>query len=234
MTKFILDINNPMKRGFDDYKKANTMAIRNTLNIQAALTRKNAIEIIKEDFTLRNSFTEDSISFKKTRSKSIPKMESKAGALQRAKYMRLQELGGQRPDLDGRTSIGQADARIGRSKRKVVSKSLYITAVKKKIVRGPFKKKFKSSKAKKTAALFVAQKKKLFIKRNNNIYSVQSIHKSGGKVKTRISHIYSIQTRPLHIKPSPWLEPASRKPARDGENIFRSQIHKMLKNKKII
>lgn len=230
MAKFILDIEDSIKTGFTDFKKANTLAIKNTLDTQAGLTRRNAIKKIQDNFTLRNTFTKRNIRFEKTEGNVISKMESRVGATQPASYMRLQELGGQRPDADGRTAIGQAMSRTGQNRRKPVSRSLYIQKISKKIVRGPFKRNLKTSRSRSVASMFVAQKKKLFIKRNNNIYRVSSIFASGGKVKSQIEHFYNIQTKAIHINPDPWLEPATLKPARDGFNIYKSQIKKLWKN----
>jgi len=234
MTKFILDIDDKITPGFTNFKEANIRGIRNTLNTQAALTRRNAVKTIKQDFTLRNTFTVRQIQFDKTSETDISRMEAVIGATKRAAYMELQETGGQRPDSDGRTAIGQDDARIAGSGKKPVSKSLYMRRVGKKIVKGPFKKNLKTSRSKTVAAMFVAEKKKLFVKRNNNIYKVRSIFKSGNKVNANLTHIYNIQTGPIIIKSEPWLLPATFKPARDGANIYKSQMKKLWKDGDLI
>lgn len=230
MTKFILDIDDKITPGFVNFKKANIQAIQNTLNIQAALTRRNAIKNVKDNFVLRNTYTTRNIQFEKTSEKNISKMESRVGALDRADYMKTQELGGQRTDSDGRTAIGQKGARKAQSRGKPVVKSLYVRRIGKKIVKGPFKKNLKTSKSKIVAAMFVAQKKKLYIKKNENIYFVNSIYSHGGNIKADIKHIYNIQTRPLVIKADPWLLPATFKPARDGANIYKVQIRRLWKD----
>ena len=234
MAKFILEIDDKITPGFENFKKANVIGIRNTLNVQAGLTRRNAIRNVQDEFILRNRFTKSQVQFEKTNSSIISTMESRAGATKKADYMKLQELGGQRPDFDGRTAIGQKKARVGGSSRKPVSRPLYMQRVKKKIVKGPFKKNYKTSKSKMVASMAVAEKKKLFIKRGDNVYRVISFYRSGrNNIKARLQHLYNIQTKPIHIDAEPWLLPATVKPARDGHNIYKSEMKKLWRDGKI-
>lgn len=230
MAKFILTIEDGVNKGFTNYKEANIKGVRNTLNTMAALTRKNAIKNVKNNFTLRNTYTTKNIIFKKADKTIIAGMESQAGALKRAKYMKLQEEGGQRPNVDGRTAIGQKNARKGNSSRQVVSRNYYIKRIAPRIVRGPFKKKFKSSKAKMVASMHVAHKKKLFLKRGGNIYRVSSVFSSGGHTKAKLDHLYHITTKQIFIDREPWLLPATKKPVRDGPNIYKSSMKKLWKD----
>ena len=55
-----------INRGFIDINKASNMAARNTLNIIAAITRKNFVKNVQDNFTLRNKFTVGNIRFEKT------------------------------------------------------------------------------------------------------------------------------------------------------------------------
>jgi len=232
--KLILD-DRGLRRGFVNFKSANIVAVKNTLNIAAGLTRRNAVANVKKDFILRNSWTVRNIQFEKVNTNKIKKMESRVGATSRAGYMADQESGGQRKrSSTGNTSIGQKYARQGQSKNRPVSKSKYISRVGKKIVKGKMSKNYTSHKARFVAVMAKAYQKKLFIKRGQNIYRVANFTASGGRVRAQLQHIYNIVEKNIYLAPEPWLKPATVKPARDIFNIYKSQLRKLWKDGKII
>lgn len=225
-----------LARGFVDIPKACITALKNTFNVQVALTRKNGIAEIERDFILRNDFSKKSIAFDKCESESIPTMQASVGALQRAEYLALQHEGGIRRSKKGsKLAIAQETARGG-SRRRLVSKQFYMNKLKSKMVRGKTKRShnFKSKKARLVAMAYVAKQNNLYVKHNNSIFAVTSFSKMRNRVKFKSKHLYNVGERTAKIKSRPWLITSAQKPAADGQAIFNSQVKKLLAQKKII
>ena len=151
-------------RYFADLKKASSIAAKNTLNIVAALSRRNYVKNVKDNMILRNTFTTRQIRFTKTESENISTMESKVGATDKADYLRLHEESGRRRSKRGSAlAIPQPYARGG-SRNRLVTRSFYLKKLKSKKVRGKFKKNFKSKKAMNVARAYVAYREKKILK----------------------------------------------------------------------
>lgn len=223
-----------LERGFVDIPKACAIALKNTLNVQVALTRKNSITEIKQDFILRNNFSEKSIAYDRCKTDDISTMQASVGALTRAEYLELQHEGGLRRSKKGsKLAIAQDEVRGG-SHRRLVSKQFYMTKLKSKMVKGKFKKNYKSKKAQAVARAYVAKRENKFLKYNNNIFLVTSFSKMRKRVKFKSKHLYNVGERTAKIKRKPWLTTSAQKPAADGQAIFNSQVKKLLAQKKII
>ncbi|MDD5006453.1 MAG: hypothetical protein PHS33_08170 [Candidatus Omnitrophica bacterium] len=224
-----------LARGFVDIPKACATALKNTFNVQAALTRKNGIEEIKQDFIIRNNFSEKSIAYDRCKTDEISTMQASVGALTRAEYLALQHEGGQRRPkaLFKKLAIPQ-DAARGGSRKRLVSRSHYLEKIAGNVVRGRFKKHYKSKKAQAVARAYVAKQNNLFLKYDNNIFSVTSFSKFKKRVKFKSKHLYNVGERTAKIKGKPWLTTSAQKPAADGQAIFNSQVKKLLAQKKII
>ena len=223
-----------INRGFIDLQKASNMAARDTLNIIAAISRKNYVKNVQDNFILRNTFTVRQIRFEKTDSLNINEMITRVGATEKASYLKLHEESGRRkPKRGSSLAIPQRAARGG-SHRRVVSKSHYLRILKNKTVKGKFRKNFKSRKAQNVARAYVAFQKKLYFKYSDNIYLITSFAKSGKRIKFRKKHIYNVSQRSTHIKQTKSLEPAIQQPIRDSQNIYNSQMIKLLRQKNII
>lgn len=218
-----------LSRGFGDFKTANKIAVRNTLNTAAALTRRNAINKVKKEFTLRNTFTVRSIQFEKVQSNTISKMVSRAGALERASYMDTQETGGRRARKGSVTAIPQKNSRMGSSSSRIVSKARYISKIQPRIIKGSHSKVMPSHRAYGVSQMAMAYKKKMFLKRRNNIYFVESFVSRNGRVRARLKHLYNIQEKPLNIKKEKWLEPSTKRPSENLDKIYRGQLRKLWK-----
>lgn len=222
-----------LTQGFVDIGKAMQIAGMQTLNIQAALTRRNSHKEVENEFTLRNTFTKRNIQFQKTELKKISDMQSSAGATERADYLELQHMGGlRRPKAGSKLAIAQSAARGG-TNRRLVSREFYIKKIKNQTVKG--KTKFRSKKAAAVAGAYVAYKQKKFFKHNENIYKVTSFRKSkGGQVRFKKKHFYNVSERTTKVKRNPWLYRSSQQPAKDGQSIYNSQVKKLLRQKNII
>ena len=241
MAQFILQLDDRgLKAGFVDFKKANALALTRTLSIQAALTRKNAIKNIKEDMTLRNTFTTRNIQFDKAQETSVTSQAfravARAGATKRAPYMALQETGGRKKTRTGApVAIGQRAARLGSSKN-VISKRYYLRKMRQNnMVTSSKSRKYSSRKARNVARMAVAFEKKKFIKSGDGIFEVTSFQAGKGrrpKIKMRL--LYTTGHENVIIRPKPWLLPATRKPVADGPNIYKSQLKKLFRSAKII
>jgi hypothetical protein len=223
----------PLIRGFKDFGAANKQAIRNTLNIAVSLSRRNAIENIRKNFTLRNTYTEKSIAYDKADQSEIKDMQAAVGARPRAYYLETQEEGGLRKKKDGKTgpvALPMREVRGGRSMSQTVTKSKYISKIKRQIIRGKFRNNKLSVKARNVASMFAAKRLNKYIKRGSDIFSVIGIEKIGrNRIRARLAHLYSIDRKPIRVRARPWLQPAIQKPARDLPYIYRAQLKKQWK-----
>jgi hypothetical protein len=222
-----------LQRGFVNQKKAGEIAARNTLNTVAFLSRKNALKKVESNFTLRNNFTKRNIRVEKINPvHSLKDMQSSIGATDRAGYMELQDKGGiRKPKRSGNLAIAQLAARGG-SKNKVVSRNLYLKNIKNRIVKWP-----SSGHSKKSRIIRMAKKAydlDKFIVYKKNIYRITEFRKSKNNVYFKKQHVYNLSQRNARIKARPWLGPSTRKPVQDSQNIYNSQIKKLLRQKDII
>jgi len=223
-----------INRGFVDIKKASNIAAKNTLNIVAAISRKNYVTNVKRKMILRNTFTTRNIRYTKTETENIALMESRVGATEKASYLKLHEESGRRKSKRGSNlAIPQTFARGG-SHRRPVSRSYYLRRLKSKKIKGKFKKRFRSRRAMGVARAYVAHREKKMVKYSDNLYLVSSFRKINKKVKYKKRHLYNVSEKSVYIKRLPMLAPAIIQPAKDAQNIYNSQMKKLLKSKEII
>jgi hypothetical protein len=218
--------------GFVNTRLAAGIASKNTLNILAALTRKNYLKNVESSLILRNTFTRRNIQFDKTDFVKISRQVTRAGATEKASYMELQELGGLKKSKSGNNLAMPQIAARGGSKRRLVLKSNYLRKIQRKTVRWPKGKGSKKSRTIKVAA--IAYKKQMFMNYGKNIYLITSFNRINNRIRFNKRHIYNVSQRNARIKPNPMLLPATRKPIRDAQNIFNSQMKKLLRQKQII
>lgn len=223
-----------INRGFVDLEKASVTAARNTLNVMAALTRRNYLENTKRDLILRNNFTQRNIKFEKAEGNYISLLKSEVGATTEARYMELQEEGGiRKPRTGSGLAIPQVQARGG-SRRRTVGRNYYLRKLKSKGIKGKLKKNFQSKKAITVARAYIAFSKNKILKYSGNIYSVASFKKSRNRVKFKMNHLYNLSQKSAKISHKPMLENATIKPVKDAQNIYNSQMNKLLRSKEII
>lgn len=211
-----------------DMKSLMLRAAKNTVNMQAALTRRNALENIQQ-FTLRNTFTKRQIQYTPCQDEnpqSFSQIQSHVGATEKAPYMERQEKGGIHSNPNGGpVAIPTVQARGG-SIKSPVQRKMYRSKIQPKII------KYNPTSASTPASALVkaarqAYQTKGFLKYNKNIYKIVSFSKTGDKVNFELEMIYFRGLTSTVTKQAPWLQPASLKPAQDGQAIFNSQIEKL-------
>ena len=218
-----------LHRGFVNIQKANQIATSNTLNSMAFLSRRNAINIIKEQFIIRNRFTESQLQVNKA-AESMPlnAMQSSFGATEKADYMLLQNEGGNRkPKRGAALAIPQIPARMG-SKKRTVSKNEYLRTIKKQMIKGQIQNPG-TRKSNTVARAYVAFNQKKYLRYDDNIYKIISFKKSRNHIHFRKKHIYNIQHKNPKIKATNWMEKSVERPISDAQNIYNSQINKLLR-----
>ena len=108
-----------------------------TVNVQAALTRKNAVKLVQDNFTLRNNFTTSQIQFEQmpqTRFISLDKITSRVGITEKADYMARQETGGVRKNESGNNLAIPTNRARGGNRGSPVLKNNYLTKLKKQTI----------------------------------------------------------------------------------------------------
>jgi len=200
-----------------------------TVNVQAALTRKNAVQIIQDNFTLRNNFTKSQIQFEqmpKSRFISLDKIASRVGVTEKADYMARQETGGVRRAAGGNNLAIPTNRARGGNKGSPVLKNHYLIRLKK-VDGGGYSAEGYSYRAWLVRKAAVAAKHGLVMRHNNKLFTVQNFEKSGGRVSFKMNQLYGLDKEETVTPENPWLRPASEKPAQDVESIFISQMKKL-------
>lgn len=212
----------------EDMKKVMLKAASNTVNMQAALTRKNAIRDLPNHFILRNTWTQRSIAYDKAPENptAFEEIASHVGARERAPYMARQENGGKhRPANGGQLSIPTNAARGG-SHSSPVQRPMYRNKIHKKMIKyNPTQKNSAGSSL--VAAAASAYRENRYLKYGKNIFRVKTFHRTGDSVKFDLEMIYFRGKSSTETKQEAWLRPAAIKPAEDGQKIFNSQMNKL-------
>ncbi len=227
----------PMVRGFKDFNTANKTAVRNTLSQAAGMSRKDGVAKIKQDFTLRNDFTVRSVVYDKATQTEIRDMAATVGALRRAYYMEQQELGGtrkhgKRGDKILNTGLPMKPTREGESPARPVSTLYYVQKIKRQMVsRGGFKRQGLSPAARSVAQMYVGWKNNLYVKRNLDIFRVDTFERRGrDSIRARMTHLYSIHLQPIRVTKHQWLEPSVKRASSNLANMYIWQLKKQWKS----
>jgi hypothetical protein len=227
MALYKLDIDTQKaNHGFVNIQKAIGIASKNTLNTIGFLVRKNAIKNINDNFTIRSNFTQRNIQVEKTDYIKPSRQVVRVGATQKASYMELQETGGIKQGKNGILTMAQDGARDGSNKRRV-NKSYYMRKVKRNIINWDNGKGTRRSRL--VAAAYMAKKLNKFLSYKSNMYQITSFQSINGRANFKKRHLYNFSQKSANIKSRAWLEPATRKPIADAQNIFNWQIGKLLK-----
>lgn len=231
MEKFTIDITKPnalakaTEKILESVQTKTTKAAINTVNIQAAMTRKNAIKNIHEDLTIRNTFTERSIVFTQCpkNTKDYNKIQSQVGALERADYMERQEEGGKRKPKNGtHLAIPTTKARGGVNTNLIRKKYKLgqIQTVKADNSNRNFRSKL-------VAKAFIAWKENKVISYNKGIFAITNFQKNKDTVSFEMHKIYTTNYTETKTPATPWLEPATLYPAEQQQNIFNNEMKKL-------
>ena len=197
-------------------KKSIPHATRFTLNNLAYKSQQEAQKLTEKDFINRNKFTKKSLRFEKANGINIRKMNSFVGSV--ADYMRLQEEGG----LSKSKSVPSLGSRVSKNEKKMVSRAKYISKMG--LIKGKYSKKG-SKGSQYIAKLYAGLKEKKAVKIGNSLYQVNSIKRSKGRIKPKITKLYTINQR-LRVKPVKILE-RSVKYATSRGKVDREFLHNL-------
>jgi len=208
-----------------------------TVNVQAALTRKNAVQIVQDNFTLRNNFTKSQIQFEqmpKSRFISLKDIVSRVGITEKAGYMARQETGGVRSAPGGNNLAIPTDKARGGNKGSPVLKKNYLSALKNKTVSVDFegasyyRGDYDSASYRLTKAAYIAFKNRKMLRYYRGLYTINDFVKKGDdRISFKMDLIYNFKKKETFTPENQWLWPASEKPAKDVMDIFISQMKKL-------
>lgn len=213
-----------------DAEKKCIQACINTVNIQAATSRKNAIENTKQNFTIRSPFTEKNIVYTQCPRgvTDINAIQSEVGATTRADYLkRLEEGGTRKPKKGERLAIpttllrGTDTAKVSPDKymRKIIRNQIVGTEKKSGISR--------PKKSRIVAEAYIANKHNLFFRHKKSIYQVTSFKKSGDSISFDKKLIYNLKFEKTETPAEPWLKPATDQQAAEAQQIYNYQLDKL-------
>lgn len=209
-----------------DAKKSFITAGVATVNIVAAIARKNAQSNISKNFTTRNTFTVNSVRFTQA-SKSVTRLsdiKSETGITERAGYMARQETGGTKRSGTGANLIIPTTTARGGSNAKTVRQKYYWSSIKPKLVtsnrRG-------SRKASLVARASIAARTGGFVRNKDIIFKVSNFRFTRGAPKFKLTPILNLKHRTTQTPQTEWLAPASETAAQDMQAIFNAQMDRL-------
>lgn len=207
----------------EDAQKTVLKACIDTVNTQAGMTRKNAIQNIQSNFITRNKFTTGSVRFTQCPKnvKRLDDVEASAGITDRSEYMVRQEKGGKHTNKNGgQLGIPTSYARGGNFKNKV-RQGYRLSNMQ--TVKGPFQRSG-SKKSETVARAFVSKNEKKVIRYDNQLFQVTSFRKKGDNIQFQMKEVYTFKYKSTTTQAKPWLEPATVIPLKQGQNIFNSKM----------
>jgi hypothetical protein len=219
----------------DDMKEQLIKGAIATVNVKAAVARKEAIKNIEIHFITRNTFTIRQVQFTPMPegNHALSAIQSTIGITEKAPWMARQEEGGEHKPSKGSTLAIPTDvARGGSATRPVVSQMRVGKIGKRRRVHGKSKRNYKSEKARRVSRVAIAYKKRLLLPwggtgDNRNLHAVVSFKKNSGKVEFETEQVYRFDLRKTKTKSQPWLIPACEKVEKDSQKIFNSQMKKL-------
>jgi hypothetical protein len=218
-----------------DLKENLVKAAIATVNVKAALARKEAIKNIKGDFIIRNNFTTAQVQFTPMPEGryAISAIRSVIGITEKAEYMARQEEGGEHTPSKGKTlAIATDVARGGSVRSPVISPMRVGKLTKRRRVHGHTDREYKSQKAFNVARAFVAFTEGLFLPwggsgDQRNLHEVVSFERAGDRARFDTMQVYKFDKEKTITPPQPWLLRASEKVDADSQQIFNSQARKL-------
>ncbi|MGL4982142.1 MAG: hypothetical protein ACRC4W_04730 [Treponemataceae bacterium] len=231
LTKYALEDPNAMKNLTIDLKEKLIEGATATVNIQAAIARKNAIQSVKTKFTNRNSFTSRQVQYDKQQAGryNLDKIQSKVGITEKAGYMELHETGGTKTN-DGKQINIATDVARGGNRSSMVKQKNYLNKLSGRTLKGSFAKKVKSKKARTIARAAIAAKEKLVMNFRKSLFEISNFKKlKSGKVSFKKKMIFNRKFTQVKIEKKPFFHEACKEPAEDGQAIFNKQMDKIMK-----
>lgn len=196
----------------------------NTVNIVAAVAKKNAAKEMESKFTLRSNFTQKGIAFTQCRRSvsSLSDIKSVVGIDEKRGYMARQETGGEKKSPSGANlMIPNTKARKGGNATRVAPKYYYPA------IKANFQKRSSKSKTALAVAAFNAAKSKGFIRINNTIFHVTRFEPKRDNRMFIAKPVLNLAHKSTYTPQKEWLYPASIYAARMMQDIFNTQMDKL-------
>lgn len=199
----------------------------NTVNITAAVSRQNAQRLMQKNFTLRNTFTQNSVIYSKCPSgvSQLKNVKSEMGLLPKAGYMALQETGGKKTaPTSSNLIIPNTNARLGSNSNRVKKFYQYSNIrqnLKPRTINGTPSR----SKMALAVAAYNAAKSKGFVRVNNTIFQVLRFKPDNRLFSSR--PILNLKHKSVFVPARPWMEPAIDFAQNLMQDIYNKEMDKL-------
>jgi hypothetical protein len=226
--RFVLDNPSAFNDLCADLKDWVTKSAIDTVNIQAALARRNLVARERQDFILRNSFTERQTQITqmpKGNVKSLEDVRATVGITEKAAYMARQDEGGYHtPESGSRLAIATDKARTGKDKKKTVARRYRMNNIDALKITG--KSKHSATKARGVARAYIAWKTKKLVHYGKDLFAVTDFIKKSDGVTFKIEKIYEMDYTQTYTSGKEYFLPECEKVTGDIQAIFNSQMNK--------
>ena len=199
----------------------------NTVNITAAISRQNAQRMMQKNFTLRNTFTQNSVIYSKCPPgvSQLKNVKSEMGLLPKAGYMALQETGGKKTSpTSSNLIIPNTNARLGSNSNRVKKFYQYSNIrqnLKPRTVNGQPS----NSKMALAVAAYNAAKSKGFVRVNNTIFQVLKFKPDNRLFSSR--PILNLKYKSVFVPARPWMQPAIDFAQNLMQDIYNKEMDKL-------
>jgi hypothetical protein len=232
--RYVLNKPGEFERLTRDVKKQITKAATDTVNITAAMARKELVSALNKEFITRNTFTARQAQFTQMpqkQVKSLDEIKATVGFTEKAEYMERQDEGGTHKAKKDYLAIPTDKARGGKNKRGAVRRTYYLSELENKKVKGPFSKNHKFGdpgmpKSAGVARAAVAFREKKLIHFGSGLFRVLNFRARKGKVRYRTEQIYILDRKETKTTGKHYFLPAVSVPAGNIQAVFNSQMDK--------
>jgi hypothetical protein len=203
-------------------------------------TREESIKNLRNNFILRNRYTEKGVLYHvQTRADSLNNMYAEVGAVGGPTksggrgYLARQEIGGYVPRGGEGVPIAQRAARVGKSKEKRVTTSKRLRNMSDTLRFSAYRGYFKSRKAALVAMAIAAKKKNkpLEMPWKDGVFEIRgkiNISRKG-KVKFKNNFLYSYESN-VRTPKREWLQPATDTTMKKADRLFLEAAKKKMKD----
>lgn len=213
----------------DDVKSKLVAGGVNTVNICAAVIRKNSIETAKQNFTMRNDFSTRQIQYDACPKdvKDINSIQTEVGATAKAPWMARQENGGMHTTDGKALKIPNRNARGGSNARPVIKTNYFKKGSGKMISYEMNDKTHGTGKSALVSAAYKAARDKTWLYYKRTVFAVTGFSAENGKASFTLTPLYNLKFTETKTEAKPWLKPNTDKTLADMDKIFCQQMDKV-------
>lgn len=207
-------------------RKSYPFATKQTINRAAFEVRKKSQKSLQDDFTLRNSFTRQSIRVVQSRTLNVSQQEARVGSV--AAYLETQEFGGTVKGDAGEskpiaTSYSAGQGRGVRPRTRLPRKPNRLQSISLRKRSTAAARKQRNRIAVQEAAAGGSKYVYLNLGRRKGLFKV-----TGGVRRPKVNMVWDLSRRAVQVRSKPWLKPSTDKIKRQMPRYYAEALRYQL------